>query len=239
MGRHECGLVAKRFWKAAMAEACEGGFAVQLDGRAVKTPAKTPLVVPTPAMALAIAGEWDAQEGTIRPETMPMTRAANSALDKVTPQFDEVAGLIAAYGASDLLCYRATQPVELVARQARAWDPQLDWAATALHAPLRVTHGIIHVTQPVDAVARLSAEVRACTPFELAALHDLVMITGSLVLGLAVTRDHLDADRAWNLSRIDETWQAELWGIDDVAAESEAIRRAALVDAGRFYGLCR
>ncbi len=154
----------KRFWKAAAAEPCDGGFAVRLDGRAVKTPAKRPLVVPTLAMAQAIAGEWDAQQGLVRPETMPATRAANSALDKVAVQFDEVAGLLAAYGASDLLCYRATGPEALIARQAAGWDPLLDWCADVLRAPLVVTTGVVPVAQPQASTARLAALVSRVHP---------------------------------------------------------------------------
>lgn len=232
------GWTAKRFWQAADAGACDGGFTVRLDGRGVKTPAKTPLVVPTLAMAQAIAAEWDAQTGKVRPETMPCTRSANSALDKVTPQFDEVAGLLAAYGASDLLCYRATHPAGLAARQAAAWDPMLEWAAQALNAPLMATAGVVHVTQPPASIARLAVRVRTFTPFQLAALHDLVAISGSLVLALALTEGVADAQTIWDLSRIDEIWQAEHWGTDDEAAESEAVRHAGLLHAGRFFELC-
>lgn len=230
---------AKRFWKEATAEACEGGFSVKLDGRGVKTPAKTPLVVPTLAMAHAIAAEWDAQTAKVRPETMPYTRAANSALDKVTPQFDEVAGLLAAYGASDLLCYRAAHPAALTDRQVNAWDPILHWAATALRAPLHATTGIVHIEQPSESLARLTAKVHAFTAFELAAVHDLIAISGSLVLALAVTEGFKTPQAIWDLSRIDEVWQAEHWGTDDEASESEAVRHEGLLQAGRFFDLCR
>jgi chaperone required for assembly of F1-ATPase len=233
------GWVPKRFWKEAQVDRVDGGFAVRLDGRPVRTPAKTPLVVPTLAMAEAIAVEWGAQEGVVKPLTMPVTRSANAALDKVAVQFDEVAGLIAAYGGSDLLCYRATGPDRLIARQAEAWDPLLDWAVTALHAPLVVTQGIVPVSQPETSLTRLSARVSACTAFELTALHDLVAITGSLVLGLAVTDVRLDPETAWTLSRIDETWQADLWGRDEEAEAMEVKRREGLLHAGRFYRLCR
>lgn len=229
---------AKRFWKSATAEACEGGFTVKLDGRAVKTPAKRLLAVPTLAMAQAIAAEWDAQQGLVKPDTMPVTRAANSALDKVAEQFDEVAELLIAYGDSDLLCYRATGPQGLIGRQAAGWDPLLDWAAKSLGAPLTVTAGIVHQPQPKASLDVLATLVRAYSPFQMAAFHDLVAISGSLVLAIAVTRGRLTADEAWSLSRIDETWQAELWGVDDEAALLEATKRAALLDAARFYGLC-
>ena len=139
---------AKRFWTAATAEACDGGYTVRLDGRPVKTPAKAAFVVPTLAMAQASAAEWDAQTGVIKPETMPVTRAINSALDKLTQQFDEVVNLLAAYGASDLLCYRATGPEGLIERQAAGWDPLLQWSADTLGAPLVVTSGIVPIAQP-------------------------------------------------------------------------------------------
>lgn len=229
---------AKRFWKEAKAEACDGGFTVRLDARAVKTPAKSPLVVPTLAMAEAIAEEWDAQQGLVKPDTMPVTRAANSAIDKVAVQFDEVAGLLAAYGESDLLCYRAERPVELVARQAVVWDPLIEWCATELSAPLTVTAGVVHVTQPAESVRHLAQAVRAFSPFHLAAVHDLIAISGSLVLALAVTRGRISVDEAWELSRIDESWQNEQWGVDEDAAVLEAFKREALHAAARFYALC-
>jgi chaperone required for assembly of F1-ATPase len=232
------GWAAKRFWKEAQVDACEGGFTVTLDGRAVKTPAKALLVVPTRAMAEAISAEWDAQQGKIDPGTMPVTRAANSAIDKVTVQYDEVVGLLADYGGSDLLCYRAIGPAELIARQEAGWNPVLDWAATALEAPLRVTQGVVHVAQDPRSLARLRARVAALDAFELTAFHDLVAISGSLVLALAVIDGRLSADEAWVLSRIDETWQTELWGHDEEADRAEAVRHEGFLQADRFYRLC-
>jgi chaperone required for assembly of F1-ATPase len=229
---------AKRFWQAATAEACEGGFTVRLDGRAVKTPARRALVLPTLAMAKVIAAEWDAQQGLVKPDTMPATRAANSALDKVAEQFDEVAGLLAAYGETDLLCYRATGPAALVARQADGWDPLLAWCDTTLQAPLTATAGVMHIDQPAASVAVLRDLVHGFTPFQLAAVHDLIAISGSLVLALAVTRGRLTVEQAWDLSRIDETWQNEQWGVDDEAAALESLKHHALLEAARFYGLC-
>ncbi len=229
---------AKRFWTAAEALACDGGFTVLLDGRAVKTPAKAALVVPTLAMAQAIAAEWDAQTGEVRPATMPVTRAANSAIDKIIPQRDEVVEIIAAYGQSDLLCYRAIGPAALVERQAAGWDPVLHWAAEALGAQLVATAGVMHVAQPPEALARLTARVAGMTEFQLAGLHDLVAISGSLVLALAVTERRLTPEEAWALSRIDENWQIEQWGADEEAAEMEAFRHVAFNDASRFYALC-
>lgn len=232
------GWTAKRFWKAATAEPCEGGYTVRLDGRAVKTPAKAAVVVPTLALAQAAAVEWDAQAGVITPDTMPVTRAINSAIDKLLVQFDEVVDLLAAYGASDLLCYRATGPEGLVTLQAVGWDPLLDWAARELGTPLVTTAGIIHIDQPPGSIARLHALTAAFDTFRLAAFHDLVAISGSLILALAVTHGRLSPEEAFDLSRIDEAWQVEIWGVDEEAAVLEAARRQAFLEAARFHALC-
>jgi len=229
---------AKRFWKEATVIATDGGFTVTLDGRPVKTPAKAALVVPTAAMAQAIAAEWDAQQGPVRPDTMPYTRAANSALDKVVPQFNEVVTLLTAYGETDLLCYRATDPEPLVTRQAMRWDPLLDWSATALGAPLRAVPGVMFLEQPHKSLLRLHALTAAQTAFQIAAFHDLVAISGSLILALAVTHHRLTPDEAFGLSRIDEHWQAEFWGFDEDAAVLEALKKDAFHQAARFHTLC-
>lgn len=232
------GWKAKRFWTEAVVQQVDGGFAVTLDGRSVKTPAKTPLVVPTPGLAQEIAAEWDAQTGLVKPDTMPFTRMANSALDKVAPQTDAVVDMLAAYGETDLLCYRATDPPALVARQDAAWNPLLDWARATLDAPLRSVPGVMFIEQDAGALARLHAAVAAQTAFQIAAFHDLVAISGSLVLGLAVTRGRLDPDAAFDLSRIDEHWQSELWGVDEDAAVLEAMKKQAFGLAARFHALC-
>lgn len=228
----------KRFWKTATVEACDGGFTVRLDARPVKTPGRALLAVPTEALARAIAREWDAQHGVVRPQTMPCTRAANSAIEKVAPQFDEVVDLLAAYGDSDLLCYRASAPQELITRQAAAWDPLLEWAAEALGAPLTVTAGVIHVPQPSASRHRLHELTAAMTPFQIAAFHDLVALSGSLVLAFAVVRGRLSPDEAWAASRIDETYQAELWGDDDDASALAESKRLDFHQAATFWTLC-
>ncbi|MFN4128663.1 MAG: ATP12 family chaperone protein [Paracoccaceae bacterium] len=232
------GWAAKRFWQAAQAEPCDAGFTVRLDARPVKTPAKRPLVLPTLAMAQAIAAEWDQQQGLIRPDTMPLTRAANSAIDKVAPQVDAVVDEIANYGTTDLLCYRATDPQPLVDRQAAQWTPLLDWARDALNAPLVVTQGVIPVPQPSQCLTCLRGHVAAYSPFQLAALHDLVAISGSLILGLAVARQRLTGEQGFGLSRIDEDWQSALWGEDETAAAQEVLRRDAFLRSERFFTLC-
>ncbi len=229
------GWSAKRFWTETRVQEVDGGFTVRLDGRAVKTPAKTPLIVPTVAMAERIAAEWQAQQGTVDPRTMPWTRSANAALDKVGTRFAEVASLLAAYGDTDLLCYRAGGPPELALRQARAWEPLLAWSATALDAPLTATAGVMHVAQPPDSLARLTARIGRMTAFQLTGFHDLVVISGSLVLALAVTDQKLSVEEAWRLSRLDEHWQAGVWGRDEEAEALEAARHEGFLHAERFY----
>jgi len=230
---------AKRFWSEATVEASESGFSVLLDGRPVKTPAKTHLVVPTDAMAQAIAAEWDAQEEAIDPLTMPVTRGANAALDKVSIQFNEVADMLVEYGDTDLLCYRAEGPEGLVQRQISLWDPMLDWAHEVYGARLLPAQGVIHVAQDQTALARLSEPVRAMTAFELAGFHDLVGISGSLVLGLAVTQGRLPAKEAWSLSRLDEDWQIEQWGSDEEAEAVAEKKKTDFLNAAKFYQLSR
>ena len=232
------GWSARRFWTAAAVVPGAGGFAVQLDGRPVRTPLKAPLVLPTEALAQAVAAEWQAGEGTVDPRRMPFTRATNSAIDTVIPQFDAVVTMLADYGGSDLLCYRAEGPEALAARQAAAWDPLLRWAVQAHDAPLVITRGVMHRSQPEASLAALAAAVRGLSPFQLAAFHDLVALSGSLVLALAVARRRLTADEAWTLSRIDESWQIEEWGADEEAAEIAALKQADFLQADRFFALC-
>lgn len=224
----------KRFWKETRVEATDGGFQVVLDGRPVRTPAKAPLVLPTRALAEALAVEWDAQEELVTPALMPMTRSANSAIDKVTAQRVEVADMLAAYGDSDLLCYRAEGPDGLVARQAAAWDPLLDWAEGALGARLLPRTGIVHEPQDAAALAALSDRVHALGPFELAGFHDLVAISGSLVIGFAAFERAFDIETLWDASRVDETWQADQWGEDEEATEHAAHKKEGFLDAARF-----
>lgn len=228
---------AKRFWAQARAVSSGAGFGVTLDDRPVRTPRKAPLVVPTEALAQAIAAEWQAQTGTVNPGTMPFTRTANSAIDTVAVQPEAVVRMLADYGGSDLLCYRAAEP-GLAARQTEGWDPLLTFCADALGAPLITAVGIVHRQQPEPSLTALTDQVRRLTPFQLAAFHDLVSLSGSLVLALAVTHRRLAAQTAWDLSRIDESWQIELWGADEEAAETAALRHAAFLHADRFFALC-
>jgi chaperone required for assembly of F1-ATPase len=230
---------AKRFWAEATVMPAEGGHTVELDGRPIKTPAKRPLVVPTEKMAKAIADEWQAQEKIINPLTMPCTQTANAALDKVAIQHAEVADMLAAYGDCDLLCYRADNPQELIDRQNAFWDPMLAWAQDALGVRLLPRTGIMHVPQSAEAVASLTDRTHALDDFELAAFHDLVSLSGSLVLAYAATMNARDMDSLWDMSRLDEIWQSELWGADDDAEALAAAKKGSFLHAKLMFDLSK
>ena len=228
----------KRFWSSVTVTVVDGGYGIALDDKPVNTPSKTRLILPTRGLADLIAAEWDAQQGKVDPRTMPATRAANSALDKVRPQQAEVADLIAAYGASDYLCYRATSPDALITRQAQLLDPVLDWAAEVLNARLITGPGVVPIAQNPAVIATLRQRVQQFDHFQLTGFHDLVSLSGSLILGFAVALRRHSPEQVWQLSRIDEDWQAEHWGADDEAAAHAALKRAAFLDAARFFWLC-
>lgn len=230
---------AKRFWSQVSSRANGDGYQILLDDREVRTPGRAPLIVPTSELAKEIAAEWDAQKEQIDPNSMPYTRMTNSALDKVAPQLGEVAKNIAAYGDSDLLCYRAEAPKELVARQVERWDPLLDWAADELGARLKPVSGVVHRPQsPVD-IAVLLDLVNRFDCFELAAFHDLVSLSGSLIIGFAVAKKYHSASHLWEVSRVDENWQIEQWGQDDEATAAENQKRLAFLHAAAFFASCQ
>ena len=224
----------KRFWQQAHAEQTGDGWVVLLDERRVKTPARRDIVLPVRALAEGIAAEWDAQEGEVRPLSMPMTRAAATCLDRVAPEFEAVADMIAAYGETDLLCYRATHPEGLVRRQSEGWDPVLDWLRETHGVHLVIGGGVMHVPQDPESVAALAAMVRAQDAWALTALSEMVTISGSLVLGLAVRQGTLDAEDAWRLSRIDEQWNIDEWGEDADAAELARTRQTDFLRAAEL-----
>ncbi len=225
----------KRFWTETTAVERDGQFAVLLDSRPVKTPAKASLSVPTERLAKAIAAEWDAQESAVNPNTMPFTRMANSAIDKVSLQHGEVAQMLADYGDADLLCYRAERPESLVNRQSAEWDPPLEWARSALGACLHARAGVMHVPQDPHALTVLAERVRQLDNFRLAAFHDLVTLSGSLILGFAAAEGWKDADAIWDISMLDTLWQEAQWGRDEDAFETAQIKRLAFKHAKTFF----
>ena len=217
--------LSKRFYERAhVGEASADGFPVLLDGKPVRTPARSLLAAPTRALAEKIAQEWDVQRATIDPATMPLTRLANAVIDAVADQRAAVADEIANYLGSDLLCYRADAPEGLVERQAQAWDPPLAWARDTLGARFVLAQGVVHVTQPREAVAA----ARAAIPndlWRLGAVSSITTLTGSALLALALSESAIDADAAWAAAHVDEDWQMSQWGRDDLALARRAYRK--------------
>jgi chaperone required for assembly of F1-ATPase len=224
----------KRFYKNA---AVGDGGSILLDGRPVKTPARAALALPFPRLAAAIAEEWAVQGDTIDPRSMPFTGLANAAIDRVQPDPAAFAASLGAYGETDLLCYRADEPAELVARQAEHWDPLLDWARGRYDIHFELVAGIMHRPQPTATVARLAEAVAAHSPFELAALSPLVTIGGSLIAALALAQGAIAAEAAFVTTHLDELWQAEQWGEDALALEARETRRRDFLAAAQFLEL--
>jgi chaperone required for assembly of F1-ATPase len=217
----------KRFYKhASVADAAgEGGFAILLDGKPVKTPVRHALAAPSRALAELMAQEWHAQETVIEPALMPLTRLANAVIDAVADQAGPVTDEVAKYLGSDLLCYRADTPPGLVARQAQHWDPVIAWARDGLGARFVLVEGIVYAAQPGDTIAR----ARAAIPHDhwrLGAVASLTTLTGSALLALALAHDAIDAEAAWSAAHVDEDWQISSWGSDDEALARRAYRRA-------------
>ena len=229
----------KRFYERAAVVEEDGGFAVTLDARPLRMPGGAPLRVPSRCLAEAIAAEWQAQGADIRPEALPFTRLANTALDGGTPRRARVVEHTVAYAATDLLCYRAGNPPELARRQHGEWQPLLDWAERHHGAALAVTEGIAPIDQPPAALAALRRAVEALDDMELAALASLTAACGSLVVALAVAAGRLGAGEAYALSQLDETYQIEKWGADAEAVARRDRLCAEIAAAAAFLELSR
>jgi len=229
----------KRFYKTASVGAADGGYQVLLDGRPIRTPAKAPLVLPVEPLAAEIAAEWDAQGEKVEPAAMPFMTLAATAIDRVTTQREAVIDQIAAYGGSDLVCYRAEAPQDLAERQRAAWQPLLDWAATRFDARLKVTAGIMPAPQPEPALRALRLAVAEYNDLVLSGLYQLTAGFGSLVISLAVAEEHVDAGTAIELALLDELFQVERWGEDSEAAARRRTLARDMENAARFIAMCR
>ena len=229
----------KRFYQETAVDAGDGGWRVLLDGKPMRTPAKALLVTPTRGLADAIAAEWSAvpEQAEINAAHLPLTRLAATGLDRVTSQRERVIDDTAKYGATDLLCYRASDPISLVQRQHETWQPLLDWAAGRYGARLAVVNGTTFIAQPAEALAALRAAVAAHGDLALSALYNLTHIAGSLVIALAVAEGHLSATDAFAAAQLDELYQIERWGSDPIAAKRhEGIKHDMNAEA-RFLAL--
>ncbi|RYD89970.1 MAG: ATPase [Sphingomonadales bacterium] len=223
----------KRFWKEVTLE----NGSIALDGKPVRTPGRAPLTLPTAALAEAVADEWRAVESDIDPRAMPLTGLANAAIDRIAPDTAAFAAGLAAYGESDLLYYRAELPEPLVERQRAAWDPLLDWARSRYDVHFETATGVMHKAQPPATITRLADAVAALDAFRLAGLSPVVTVSGSLVAALALVEGAADADTAWKATRIDEDWQEEMWGEDDLATKTRDSHHADFMAGARFLSL--
>jgi chaperone required for assembly of F1-ATPase len=217
----------RRFYDKASTAAVADGHAVRLDGKPVRTPAGRVLAAPTLALAQALAAEWDAQRATIDPATMPLTRLANAIIDGVSDRPAPVAAEVRRYLASDLVCYRADSPRGLVERQRRHWDPILAWAGDEFGARFSLGEGVIHVAQPEAALAAAGAAIPD-DPWRLGAVNSVTTLTGSALIALALSRGRLTPDQAWQAAHVDEDWNMEQWGRDELALQRRAFRFAEL-----------
>jgi chaperone required for assembly of F1-ATPase len=229
----------KRVYKKAKPVATTGGYGVALDGKPLWTPGKRNLVVPNKMLAAAIADEWNAQTEEVRPTSMPMTRLATTALDRVSPNREAVVNQTAKYAGTDLVCYRAARPQALSARQQAVWQPLLDWAVLRFDASLRVTTGVIPQSQSPATLRAFAAAVAERDDFTLTALHAATAASGSLVIGLALLEGHVDADEAFAASQLDESFQIEAWGEDAEQAERRRALAGDIEAAARLISLLR
>lgn len=229
----------RRFYKTVEVALTPDGYSVTLDGRLVKTPAGVPLILSSEPLAAAVAEEWLAQKETIKPHTMPLMQLAATALDRVGPQRDAMIDLALSYASTDLLCYRAETPPDLVERQEAGWQPLLDWVFETCGARLGVTSGVIPLDQPADALDRLRGAITGFTDSGLTALVTAMQACGSLVIALALVRGRVDADTAFALSQLDESLQIERWGDDEEAAERRRFLCEEVRLAAAFLALAR
>ncbi len=214
----QLGFRPKRFWKTSAVDRTDDGFVLRLDGRSVKTPAGAAMALPTLALAQAVQAEWDAVTDHVDFEAMPLTRLAFTAIDRMPNVIDETVAEVLRYAETDLLAYPSDYPEALIAREAAAWQPWLDWAAGEGLSFVQ-NRTLIHAPQPTDTLVRLEAKVRAMTAFEQAGLMSAVPLLGSVVLALAVQSGALDGAGAFAISRVGENFQAETWGRDEEAAQ--------------------
>ncbi len=227
----------KRIYRQTGVAEAGGGFVPTLDDRPLRTPARAPMDLPSRELAAAIAAEWEAQGDEVAPATMPLTRLAATAIDRVATQRRRVVDEIAAYGASDLLCYRADAPADLVARQSAVWQPLLERAAERFAVRLEVTRGVAPLGQDGAALEALRRRIEDHGDLALAALHSVTAITGSVVIGLLLAAGEIGAEAAWAAATIESAFQHERWGEDDEAQAADQARHRDLEAAARFLAL--
>lgn len=229
----------KRFYAEVSTEADDDGWRILLDGRQVKTPNRSELLLPTAALAEAVAEEWRAQGVRIDPASMPLTRLANTALDGVAPNLVAVAEDVLGFAGRDLICYRAGSPETLAERQRQSWDPLIEWTDEQYGARLVATEGVMPLDQPPNSLAALRSALTCLEPFALTAIHVMTTLTGSAVLALAHASGRMSLEECWTAAHIDEDFQIGHWGEDAQASRRRAVRFAEMSNASRFLTLSR
>ncbi|MEO0617800.1 MAG: ATP12 family protein [Pseudomonadota bacterium] len=227
----------KRIYTSVAHAQRDENYAIELDGRPVRTPARALLAVPQLALADALVAEWDSQGETIDHKTMPLTRLANTALDNVRGREDVIVEEIVSFAGNDLLCYRAETPDSLVAAQNDAWDAPLAWAEEKCGGRFVRVAGVMHVPQPQAVLTAARHMIAAHDAFQLTALHNMTTLTGSAVLALAVAAGELPAADAWERAHADEDWQISQWGPDAEAAARRTYREGEFTTAYQFLTL--
>jgi len=229
----------QRFYREVSVGSSHDGYSVLLDGKPIRTPAGNAFVLPNAQVAEAVAAEWRAQDGKIDPATMMLTKLANTAIDRVAPDRGQAVREIVAFGRSDLLCYRASLPADLVELQDRIWNQLLEWASAAHGIQLQCGAGVAYIEQSADALAALERAISRLTEFELAASHAAATLTGSAIIALALGAGHVAAARAFSAAQLDEAYQAERWGVDEEADRRSRKRYEEMLVIARLFALLR
>lgn len=210
--------LVKRFYTDVSVEAIgDHAFSINLDGRAVKTPGKAQLCVKTEALASEIAAEWRAQGEKIDPNTMPLTQIGCTSIDRIATNRPEIQGLIAKYAETDLICYRASAPNDLVAMQSELWQPLLNWCDAELGIRLQSTTGILPIPQDTESLETVLSIIQQFDDHELGAVSVVTQASGSVVIAIALAKGRIDGEQAAKASQVDETHQSKLWGLDHEA----------------------
>jgi chaperone required for assembly of F1-ATPase len=229
----------RRFWKEVAVEECEGGYRITLDTRPIRTQGGTAQVLPTVALAEAMAEEWRAQGEEVDSKSFPLRDLADFAIDHAGNDRDKVITSLLAYAETDTLCYRADPDEPLFQRQRELWEP-LVTACEARHGVrFERVSGIIHRKQPEATLERLREVLESKSAFELSALNMLASLASSLCIGLAALEPGSDPAALFAAANAEEDWQAELWGWDFAAEQARDTRLKAFELAARFAELAK
>jgi chaperone required for assembly of F1-ATPase len=226
-----------KFYEVVALDAVKEGHVILLDGKVIQTPAGNELLVPSLPLAKKIAAEWEAQDDKVIPDTLPLTKLANTAIDGVVGREREVIEDIVSFASSDLICYRAEEPQELVMKQIAQWDPVLEWVAQGLGATFNTTFGVMHIQQPEESLQRIRSTIAEFDAFSLTPMHSMATLMGSTLLMLALLAGRIDLQSAWQSAHLDEDWQISKWGWDEETKARRESRWWEMDAASRFYNL--